>query len=58
MKNHVKVQYISALGPQNLVNCIIHGGLKPQVFGGSSTGVTPPNGLELVHGFSYEFRKD
>ena len=21
-------------------------------------GVTPPNGLELVHGFSYEFRKD
>ena len=37
-KNHVKIPYISASGPQNLVNCIIHGGPKPQVFGGSGTG--------------------
>jgi hypothetical protein len=37
-KNHVKVPYISASGPQNSVNCIIHGGPKPQVFGGSGTG--------------------
>ena len=34
----MKVPYISASGPQNSVNCIIHGGPKPQVFGGSGTG--------------------
>ena len=49
-KNHVKVPYISASGPQNSVNCIIHGGPKPQVFSGSGTGAFGGLAEDLITG--------